>query len=224
MASPTARVLRQFYQALLDRYGPQHWWPAQSQVEILVGAILTQNTNWTNVERAIENLRHAGLLNLTALRDVPVERLAELIRPAGYFNIKAGRLKNLLEWLWQRYDGDLRSMFAQSTRQLREQLLSVRGIGRETADSILLYAGGHASFVVDAYTFRVMVRHGLIDEQADYEQLKELFEDNLEPDPRLFNEYHALLVRVGKEHCRPQPRCHGCPLERFEHDPLARLA
>jgi len=219
MATYTADVLRQFYDALYEQYGAQHWWPADTPLEVMVGAVLTQNTNWQNVERAIARLRAADLLDLAALRAVPTDRLAELIRPAGYFNVKARRLKSLIDMVWRQYDGDLTAMFAQPMAELREVLLSVRGVGPETADSILLYAGGHPTFVVDAYTYRVVVRHGLLDAQASYEDLKQLFEDAMEPDADLYNEYHALLVRVGKEHCRRRARCDGCPLDRFEHDP-----
>ena len=219
MATYTADVLRQFYDALYERYGAQQWWPADTPLEVMVGAVLTQNTNWQNVERAIARLRAADLLDVAALHTVPTDRLAELIRPAGYFNVKARRLKSLIDMIWQGYDGDLTRMFAQPMAELRETLLSARGVGPETADSILLYAGGHPTFVVDAYTCRVVVRHGLLDAQAGYDDLKQLFEDALEADAALYNEYHALLVRVGKEHCRRRARCDGCPLARFEHDP-----
>lgn len=198
-------------------YGPQGWWPGQSATEIVIGAILTQNTNWGNVERAIENLRSAGMIDWAALRDVEHHRLAELIRPAGYFNVKARRLKNFVNWLWGQYGGDLERLRDVPLETLREKLLSVNGIGRETADSILLYALERPTFVVDAYTARFALRHGLIDEDADYERIKAVFEEGLERDVQLFNEYHALIVAVGKRHCRPTARCEGCPLEGFEH-------
>jgi len=223
MATYTADVLRQFYDALYERYGAQQWWPADTPLEVMVGAVLTQNTNWKNVERAIARLRAEDLLDLAALHAVPTDRLAELIRPAGYFNVKSRRLKSLIDMVWRDYDGDLTGMFAQPMAELREVLLSVRGVGPETADSILLYAGGCPTFVVDAYTYRVVVRHGLLDAQAGYDDLKQLFEDALEPDADLYNEYHALLVRVGKEHCRRRARCDGCPLDRFEHDPQTSI-
>ncbi len=209
--------VREFYEALMAAYGPQGWWPGQSATEIVIGAILTQNTNWGNVERAIENLRSAGMIDWAALRDVEHHRLAELIRPAGYFNVKARRLKNFVNWLWGHYGGDLERLRDVPLETLREKLLSVNGIGRETADSILLYALERPTFVVDAYTARFALRHGLIDEDADYERLKAVFEEGLERDVQLFNEYHALLVAVGKRHCRPTARCEGCPLEGFEH-------
>jgi endonuclease III related protein len=152
------------------------------------------------------------------LRDLPFEELAELIRPAGTFNVKTRRLKSFITWLWERFDGRLERMFATSLDMLREELLSVSGIGRETADAILLYAGGMPTFVVDAYTARILRRHGLIDSESGYEDIKELFESYLETDAQLFNEYHALLVQIGKVHCRPRPKCTGCPLEKFPHE------
>jgi len=205
--------LIEIYELLFERFGAQHWWPGETEFEIIVGAILTQNTNWDNVEKAIGNLKSANLLSPERLHNTKVLELAELIRPAGYFNIKAKRLKNFLDWLFDNYDGDLGELEAVDTEQLREELLSVKGIGRETADSILLYALNRGVFVVDAYTARVAFRHMLIEPDADYERLRELFESNLPEDVQLFNEYHALLVRVGKEFCKPKARCTGCPLE-----------
>lgn len=218
MGTRTTEPLNAFYEAMYAAYGPQHWWPAQTPTEVIVGAILTQNTAWRNVERAIENLKRAAMLDWSRLRDVPFEQLAELIRPAGTYQVKARRLKSFIAWLWERYDGDLDRMFATSLPTLREELLSVSGIGRETADAILLYAGNLPTFVVDAYTARILYRHRLIDESADYDEIKDTFESNLPADVPLFNEYHALLVQVGKQHCRPKARCEGCPLERFEHE------
>ncbi len=210
--------MQKFYDALSRTYGPQHWWPGECPTEIVIGAILTQNTNWRNVEKAIAQLRASRLLDWKALRDVPVERLAEMIRPAGYYNVKANRLKNFAAWLWEYYGGDLGRLRDVPLERLREELLSVNGIGRETADSILLYALDKPSFVVDAYTARLARRHRLIDDDADYESLKALFEDHLPTDVKTFNEYHALIVAVGKRHCKTRARCEGCPLERFEHD------
>lgn len=206
-------LLQEVYQRLYSAYGPQHWWPGQGPFEVIVGAVLVQNTNWKNVERAIQNLREAGLLEPRRLAKTPLAELEELIRPAGYYRIKARRLRNLLEMIVRRYGGSLERMFAAPMERLREELLQVRGIGPETADSILLYAGGFPTFVVDTYTHRVLARHGWIGFDADYYQIKEYFESQLEPDVSLFNEYHALLVRVGKQHCRRQPKCSGCPLE-----------
>jgi endonuclease-3 related protein len=209
--------LTEIYQLLFERFGPQHWWPGETRLEVIVGAILTQNTNWTNVEKAIANLRSAQMLDVQKLGDLEVSQLAELIRPAGYYNVKAKRLKNFLSWLSETYDGEPANLECVGTEQLRAELLSVKGIGRETADSILLYAFDRAIFVVDAYTARVVFRHQLLEPEADYEQLRELFESNLDEDLQMFNEYHALLVRVGKEFCKPKPKCPGCPLEKLPH-------
>jgi endonuclease-3 related protein len=213
----TQERLEEIYRLLFARFGPQHWWPGQTQFEIIVGAILTQNTNWQNVERAIGNLKSAGLLKPEKLHGLGADELAQLIKPAGYFNIKAKRLKNFLDWLFGNYDGRLENLETIGTEQLREQLLAVKGIGPETADSILLYALERQVFVVDAYTARVAARHHLIEPPFDYADLQGLFSTNLQPDVKLFNEYHALFVRVGKEFCRPKAQCTGCPLERFPH-------
>ncbi len=211
--------LMEIYDLLYDRYGPQHWWPGESRIEIIIGAILTQNTNWGNVEKAITNLKSAGCLSASRLAEIDVGRLSELIRPAGYYNMKAGRLKNFMGWLFQDgFGGDVDAVGEMSTDVLREELLGVNGIGPETADSILLYAFEKPVFVVDAYTCRVLGRHGLLEPDGGYEQVREFFESNLPEDVRLFNEYHALLVRVGKEQCRPKARCSGCPLENLQHD------
>ncbi len=219
MATRTAQTLRKFYDAMYAAYGPRHWWPGETRTEIMIGAILTQNTNWTNVERAIDNLKAADALDWHRLQAMEHDELAELIRPAGYFNVKAKRLKKLVAWVVAEFDGDLDAMFARSTGSLREELLGVNGVGRETADSILLYAGDHLTFVVDAYTARILRRHRLIDEEADYESIKELFESHLPAEVPLYNEYHALIVEVGKRCCRPRnPKCDECPLERFPHE------
>jgi len=213
----TSEKLTEIYQLLLERFGPQHWWPGETQFEIIVGAILAQNTNWTNVEKAIANLKSADVLSPEKLHNIEVSQLAELIRPAGYYNIKAKRLKSFVSWLCENYDGKLTELENVDTERLRAELLGIKGVGRETADSILLYAIDRPIFVVDAYTARVAVRHGLIEPEADYEQLRDLFQSNLPQDVQLFNEYHALLVRVGKEFCRPKARCAGCPLEKLPH-------
>ncbi len=205
------------YRRLLDSLGPQHWWPGETPFEVMVGAVLTQNTNWQNVEKAIGNLREADLLEPAALYAVPIEELEELLRPAGYFRIKARRLRSLLASIMDRYGGDLDAMFATSMGVLREELLAVNGIGPETADSILLYAGGMPAFVVDAYTHRILSRHGWVDLEADYHQIQDFLQSRLADDPALFNEFHALLVFVGKHYCRKRgPRCDECPL----HDML----
>jgi endonuclease-3 related protein len=207
----------ELYQRLFDHFGPQHWWPGDSPFEVAVGAVLVQNTSWKNVERAICNLREAGVLDPWSLHRLQREELAELIRPAGYYRLKAGRLANLVAYICEEHEGLLEQVFSTPQDDLRRELLSINGIGPETADSILLYAGGLPSFVVDAYTHRVLARHGWIGFDADYATIQEHFVSSLEADPRLFNEFHALLVRVGHEHCRRTPRCEGCPLA--EHLP-----
>ena len=205
-------TLDEVYRRLFAAYGPQHWWPGDSPLEVMIGAVLAQNTSWQNVQRAIDHLKQADLLEPHALYRVPVETLEELIRPAGYYRIKARRLRNLLRLLVEQYDGSLEVMFRTDFSTLREELLGVNGVGPETADSILLYAGGLPTFVVDTYTQRVLARHGWIEPDADYHAVKEHFEGGLERDPALYNEYHALLVRVGRLHCRKTPKCTGCPL------------
>ncbi len=212
----TAERLEALYQVLLDRFGPQHWWPGESPFEIMVGAVLTQNTNWQNVEKAIDNLKRAGRLTLEAMSSLPVGLLAEYIRPSGYYNIKAGRLQNLLQLINGKYGGDLEGFLARPLPDLRRELLSVNGIGPETADSIILYAAEQPIFVVDAYTHRILCRHDIVPEDYGYTEVQELFMDNLPEDVSLFNEFHALLVRLGKEFCRKsRPACKGCPLAGF---------
>jgi len=204
-----------WYETLLGRFGRQGWWPGRTRFEIAVGAILTQNTAWANVEKAIRNLRGAGVLSFRGMRTVSNRRLASLIRPSGYFNQKVVKLRAFLAWLGSRDGGgSLKRALRGPLSEVRESLLGVRGIGPETADSILLYAGDRRTFVVDAYTRRVLERHGLASGGEDYEQVRALFEDNLPAVTRLYNEYHALFVRLCKEHCaKRQPRCRGCPLE-----------
>jgi endonuclease-3 related protein len=205
--------LNQIYKLLLKAYGPQKWWPAESSLEVMVGAVLTQNTNWQGVERAIANLKRVNLLDPHKLKAIPTEELSRLIKPAGYFNLKARRLKNLIGMVVEAYGGDLTAMGQMETAQLRQELLLVNGVGPETADSILLYAFHRPIFVVDTYTYRVTSRHGLIEEEANYQALQDLFMEHLPLDLDMFNEYHALLVRVGKHHCKRKARCEGCPLE-----------
>ncbi len=219
------KLLLEIFDRLFRRYGPRRWWPAETPFEVCVGAILTQNTSWGNVEKAIANLKRAKLLSPEALRDTRVEQLAEVIRPAGFFNVKAKRLKGFIDWFFARYDGSLERLFAGEWPILREELLAVPGIGPETCDAILLYAGGKPSFVVDAYTRRLFAGLGLVREDIGYEELRALFMENLPPDPPLFNEYHALIVEHGKEHCRKRPRCPGCSLHVLcraghRHDPV----
>lgn len=207
------RMLSEVYERLHRAFGPQHWWPGDSPFEVMVGAVLVQNTAWRNVERAIENLRDASLMEPNKLYAVKENELAELIRPAGYYQVKTRRLRNLLRLLVDQYDGSLEAMFHTDLSMLRGELLGVSGIGPETADAILLYAGGLPTFVVDTYTHRVLARHGWIDYDADYHQIKDYFEAALPADAALYNEYHALLVRLGKDYCRKTaPKCEACPL------------
>jgi len=217
----TGDKLTEIYELLYEYFGPQHWWPGQSALEIIVGAVLTQNANWGNVEKAINNLKAAKSLSTERLYNMDIPELAQLIRPAGYYNLKAGRLKNFINCLVEDFNGELCALRKLDTERLREKLLSIKGIGPETADSILLYAFEKPVFVVDAYTARIATRHGLIEPAADYETLRDLFQSNLPQETQLFNEYHALLVRVGKEFCRPRPKCVGCPLEKLPHDTQA---
>jgi endonuclease-3 related protein len=205
--------LDEIYQLLLKAYGPQNWWPAESSLEVMVGAVLTQNTNWQGVEKAIANLKKNGILALDKLHHRSIEELAEFIKPAGYFNLKARRLKNLIGMVVEVFGGDLAAMGQTETAQLRQELLLVNGVGPETADSILLYAFHRPIFVVDTYTYRVTSRHGLIEEEINYQALQDLFMEHVPLDVNMFNEYHALLVKVGKLHCKRKARCEGCPLE-----------
>jgi endonuclease III related protein len=220
-ASATLPILGQYFDALFQAHGQQHWWPARSPFEVIVGAILVQNTTWVNVERAIANLRRARLLSPSALEKVPQAKLARLIRCSGYFRQKARKLKEFVGYLRVEHRGSLAAMFRTPTAKLREQLLRVHGIGPETADSILLYAGNHPAFVVDAYTRRILQRHGLAHGKESYEEIRGLFEESLPNDPQLFNEYHALLVHTGKSFCRARaPLCSECALRSFLPHPL----
>jgi len=207
----TERLL-DVYERLFQYYGPCNWWPADTPFEVCIGAILTQNTNWGNVEKAISNLKREGLLSPEALHGVSVERLADAIRPSGYYNVKSLRLKGFVEWLFEGHAGSLERMFAGSRDLLREELLAIKGIGRETADSILLYAGHQPSFVVDAYTVRLFNRLGLLEGKKDYEAIRGMFMTHLTADSSLFNEYHALIVLHCKGFCRKKPFCDGCML------------
>lgn len=204
--------LMTIFTSLYAFYGPQRWWPGESPFEIAIGAILTQNTNWSNVEKAIRNLKEAGLLNLEKLYNIPVEKLSILIKPAGYYNIKARRIKAFLDFMKDNCYGSMERLKEYEIDNLRKKLLSVYGIGHETADSILLYALEKPVFVIDAYTKRVLSRHGIMTFNSSYEKFQLLFHNELALDVRLFNEYHALFVRVGKEYCKPNPKCSGCPL------------
>lgn len=209
-------ILHNYYDALFRELGPQSWWPGRTRFEIIVGAILVQNTAWTNVERAIVNLRRERLLSPAAMEHVSQTKLAGLIRSSGYFRQKARRVKVFVRFLRKEYGGSLDRMFRTPTAVLREQLLAVHGIGPETADSILLYAGGHPVFVVDAYTRRVLERHQLVHPKATYEEIRNLFEQSLPNSVSLFNEYHALIVHTGKYFCKTrEPECEACPLHSY---------
>jgi len=202
------------YQRLYRSFGPQSWWPGETPFEVIVGAILTQNTNWQNVAKAIDNLKKAKVLTPKKLHSLPLATLARLIRPSGYFNIKAKRLRSFLDFLFKDYQGKLEKMFSRPLDELRGEILSVKGIGPETADSILLYAGGFPVFVVDAYTKRIFSRQKLLSEDMDYHRVQKIFMENLKKDVQLFNEYHALIVRLGKDFCKKtKPKCEACPIK-----------
>lgn len=213
------RALRRAYPLMRTRFGHLGWWPGETPLEVCLGAILTQNTAWSNVERAMANLKTARLLDARRLFALPEARLAQLIRPTGYFNVKARRLRAFLRVLVEDFGGDVRRFFKGETAVVRARLLRIHGIGPETADSMLLYAGGHHTFVIDAYTKRIFLRHGWCGRTADYEALKTLCESSLNhrpPAERLdyWQDYHAQLVMVGKDFCRPrEPRCEQCPLK-----------
>ena len=212
-AKPNKKVLTGIYHSLYKAFGPQHWWPGDTPFEVAVGAILTQNTNWGNVEKAINDIKRRKTFNAKALHKIQEKQLAQLIKPAGYFNVKAKRLKEFLNFLMNQYAGSMKKMRAVDKRTLRKKLLSVNGIGPETADSILLYALEKPVFVIDAYTKRIMQRHKLASEKATYHELQELFHENLPQKTKPYNEYHALFVKLGKDYCKPKPKCEGCPLE-----------
>ena len=205
------------YNSLHAHYGPQNWWPADSALECILGAILTQNTAWKNVEKAIKNLKSNDLISIEKFDSLPTKRLATLIRSSGYFNQKAIKIKNFINFVKRDYGGDLEKMLDEDTNELREKLLHIKGIGPETVDSILLYAAKKPIFVVDAYTYRILSRHGLIPEQTSYNEIQELIMDSVPKDTQIYNEFHALFVRVGKEHCKKNPICEGCPLEYDPH-------
>jgi len=207
-----SNILRYIYDRLLKEYGPQHWWPAEEPFEVIAGAILTQSAAWTNVEKALANLKAAGKLSPEGLRSLPETELAGLIYPSGYYHVKARKLKAFADWLGARYNDNLDRLFNNDTETLRKQLLDIYGIGEETADSIILYAANKAVFVIDAYTRRIIDRMGLTPPTHSYAGYQKLFIVNLPEDTRLFNEYHALLVRHGKEVCRKSPLCEGCYL------------
>ncbi len=205
--------LIEIYHKLYQAFGPQHWWPGDSPFEIAVGAILTQNTNWVNVEKAVENLKRKMVFNAKSIHELKTEKLASIIKPAGYFNVKAKRLKSFIDFLMNDYHGSMNRMKREKVDTLRTKLLHVHGIGPETADSILLYALDKPVFVIDAYTKRSLSRHNIIRYDESYERVQNLFHTTLKRDTELFNEYHALFVRLGKTFCRNKPMCDRCPLE-----------
>lgn len=207
--------LTQMYQILFEHFGHRRWWPGNSPLEVCVGAILTQNTSWKNVEKAITNLKNAGNLKVSLLHKISTDELATLIKPAGYYNIKAKRLKNFITHLVKRHQGSLDSMFQADVDELRTELLSINGVGKETADCMILYAANKPIFVIDAYTKRVLERHGIVGQDADYDSMQMIFHRNLKEDLALFNDFHAQFVAVGSRHCRRNPKCAGCPLERL---------
>ena len=224
---PPGKLLSCYYYALRARFGPQEWWPARTRLEVIVGAILTQNTAWHNASLALRKLRHSGLLSWRGLRRACLPSLEVCVRPAGFYRQKARTIRNFVDWLVRQHAGSLYRLFSLPADELRRQLLDLRGLGPETVDAILLYAAERPLFVADAYTRRVLARHGFVSAAADYHKTQEFLHAHLPPDTSLFNEFHALLVEVGKKHCRPRsPRCAGCPLEGFlpERGAAQRLA
>lgn len=210
-----SQKLHIIYHRLMARYGPQHWWPAEEPLEVIIGAILTQSAAWGNVEKAISSLKAAGALSLKVLRQLSLPEVAAIIRPCGYYQAKALKLKSLADWLGEYYRDDLGKLFAQEIDSLRQQLLSIYGIGQETADSIILYAANQPIFVIDAYTRRIISRLGLAPDRNSYSTYQSFFMDNLPADVRRFNEYHALLVQLAKDVCRKHPVCLNCCLTKF---------
>ncbi len=206
-------LLMKIYKTLYRAYGPRHWWPGETPFEVMMGAILTQNTSWKNVEKAIGKLKENDVLNPEGIRQLPEPSLASLIRSSGYYRIKAKRLKAFVHFLFDEFDGDIQRMKRKPVMKLREKLLGVNGIGPETADSILLYGLQKPIFVIDAYTQRIFSRHGFVSEKTSYEEVQSLFMDHLPHDERLFNEYHALIVHLGKMVCKKGPECDRCPLK-----------
>jgi endonuclease-3 related protein len=213
--------LEEVYRRMFAAFGSQHWWPGDTPLEVAVGAILTQNTNWSNVERAIANLKRARALSVRRIHSMPTDELAGFIRPAGYFNVKARRLKAFIDFLAGRHRGSMSSLGKVGMPRLREALLDVHGIGQETADSIILYALERPVFVIDAYTKRILSRHGVLDQAQSYEAFQNLFHSSWSSGSgakdeiaSFYNEYHALFVRIGKDYCRPRnPACSACPLD-----------
>ncbi len=214
--NPQSAILMEIFQRLYKAYGPRHWWPGETSFEVMVGAILTQNTSWRNVEKAIQKLKGKVVLNPEGINRLKRSELARLIKPSGYYRIKTDRLKSFIDFLFEEYNGNIKKMGREGLGELREKLLRVKGIGPETADSILLYGLKKPIFVIDAYTRRILSRHGVISEKASYKEVQKIFMDYLPLDEKLFNEYHALLVHLGKTVCKKIPRCGLCPLEGFK--------
>jgi endonuclease-3 related protein len=207
------KLISEIYDKLYEHFGPQNWWPAETPFETAVGAILTQSVNWKNVEVAIDNLKKEGLLEPSKILKLETDRLAELIRPSGYFNVKARKLKAFTRFLQDRHNGSIAEMSRLPLEQIRPSLLEVFGIGPETADSILLYAGNYPIFVIDAYTRRIFSRLGLVMPDIDYHELQKFIMDNFKPSVAKYNEYHALLVALGKNICKKRKaECSICPL------------
>jgi len=215
--NPKSEILMTIYQKLYKTYGPRHWWPGETSFEVMVGAILTQNTSWGNVEKAILKLKGKGVLNPKGIHHLKKSQLASLIKSSGYYRIKADRLKSFMGFLFEEYGGDIKKMGRERLEELRGKLLQVKGIGPETADSILLYGLKKPIFVVDAYTKRILSRHGVISEKASYDDVQKLFMEHLPHDEKIFNEYHALLVHLGKNLCKKIPQCNICPLKGIAH-------
>jgi endonuclease III related protein len=213
MRQAKREIIHSIFDRLFCAYGPQEWWPAETPFEMIVGAILTQNTSWKNVERSIAALRSYSLLDLESMERVSAVDLALCIRSSGYYNQKARKLKAFCDHLRSHWQGDLSHFLAQEMSSLRPELLSIFGIGPETADSIILYAACQPSFVVDTYTYRIFSRHGLVAEDLSYDDLRDYFMDSLEPDTAYFQEYHALLVRTGHLYCGRKPSCDSCPMK-----------
>jgi len=213
---PAGELLPRYYSVLRARFGPQQWWPARTRLEVILGAILTQNTTWYNATLALRNLRKSGLLSWQALRRACLSGLEACVRPSGFYRQKARTIRDFVDWLSREHAGSLDRLFSLPTDELRRRLLDLRGLGPETVDAIILYAVERPLFVADAYTRRVLARHGFVSEAADYHQTQEFLHAHLPPDASLFNEFHALLVAVGKKHCKPRsPKCARCPLEEF---------
>ncbi len=218
------KVLSGIYLRLQKAFGPQHWWPADSAFEVMVGAILTQNTNWTNVEKAISQLKHLRVLTPQGIKELSHQQISEAIKPSGYFNVKAKRLKHFVNFLFKEYQGDLARMRKENVTLLRSKLLTVNGIGPETADSMLLYALSKKVFVIDAYTKRFMTRHNWIKEDISYHDLQGIFHKYYPKQISQYNEYHALIVKLGKDFCKPKPRCEQCPLKSYYYSVLSRCS